>query len=119
MDKVYMLIIFYYIAIKRMVLSDGSHLDHLFQKSLRYHHHKENYKISLQEGIIPTCLKIKKELGFVPVTGQFNKKWNFVLFDAERRLLELLLTESGNVIKKIETKEKHPDCSDVKKFEIM
>ena len=55
MDKVYMLIIFYYVVIKKMVLNDGlSHLDHLFQKSLRYHHHKENYKISLKEGIIPT-----------------------------------------------------------------
>ena len=61
--------------IKGMVLNDGlSHLDHLFQKSLRYQHHKENYKISLKEGIIPTGLKIKEEPGFVPVTGQFNKK---------------------------------------------
>ena len=75
MDKVYMLIICYYVVIKGMVLNDGlSHLDHLFQKSLRYQHHKENYKISLKEGIIPTGLKIKKEPGFVPVTGQFNKK---------------------------------------------
>ena len=66
-----------------MVLNDGSHLDHLFQKSLRYHNHKENYKITLQEGIIPTGLKIKKEPGFVvPVMGQFSKKWNSVLFDA-------------------------------------
>ena len=63
MDKVYMLIIFYYVVIQGMVLNDGlSHLDDLFQKSLRYHHHKANYKISLQEGIIPTGLKIKKNL---------------------------------------------------------
>ena len=34
---------------------------------------------------------------------QFNKKWNSILFDAEGRLLELLLTELDNVIKKIET----------------
>ena len=101
MDKVYMLIIFYYVVIKGMVLNDGlSHLDHQFQKSLRYRHHKENYKISLKEGITTTDLKIRKELGFVPVTGKFNKKWNSVLFDAERSLLELLLTESDNVIKK-------------------
>ena len=60
MDKVYILIIFYYVVIKGMVLNDGfSHLDHLFQKSLRYQHHRENYKISLKEGIIPTGLKIK------------------------------------------------------------
>ena len=104
MDKVYMLIICYYVVIKGMVLNDGlSHLDHLFQKSLCYHHHKENYKISLKEEIIQTGLKIKKEPGFVPVMEQFNKKWNSVLFDAERSLVELLLTELGNVIKKIET----------------
>ena len=59
------------------------------------------------------------------MTRQFNKKWNSVLFDAERSLVELLLTESDNVIKKIETefdqelKKQHPDCTDVKKLEIM
>ena len=63
MDKVCMLIIFYHVVIKGMVLNEGlSHLDHLFQKSLRYYHHKENYRISLKEGIIPTGLKIKKNL---------------------------------------------------------
>ena len=59
------------------------------------------------------------------MTGQFNKKWNSVLFHTERRLVELLLTESDNVIKKVETefdqelKKQHPDCTDVKKLEIM
>ena len=82
-----------------MVLNDGfSHLDHLCQKSLRYHHHKENYRTSLQGGIIPTGLKIKKEPGFELVTEQFDKKWNSVLFNAERSLVELLLTELSNVI---------------------
>ena len=39
--------------------------------------------------------------------------------------MELLLTESDNVIKKIETefdqelKKQHPDCTDIKKLEIM
>ena len=99
-----MLIIFYYVVIKGTVLNDGLwHLDHLFQKSLRYHNHKENYKINLKEGIIPIGLKIKKEPGFVPVMGPFNKKWKSILFDAERSLVELLLTESDNVIKKSET----------------
>ena len=57
MDKVYLLITLYYIYYlirKGMVLNDGnSYLDHSFQKSLRYIHHKENYKISLEEGVIP------------------------------------------------------------------
>ena len=57
--------------------------------------------------------------------GQFNKNWNSILFDAERSLVELLLTESGNVIKKSETefdqelKKQHPDCTNVKKLEIV
>ena len=63
MNKVYMIIIFYYVVTKGMVLNEGlSHLDHLYQESLRYHHHKENYKISLQERITPTGLKMKKSL---------------------------------------------------------
>ena len=59
------------------------------------------------------------------MTGQFNKTWNSILFDAERRQVELLLTESDNVIKKVETefdqklKKQHPDCTDVKKLKIM
>ena len=57
--------------------------------------------------------------------GQFNKRWNSLLFDAERSMVELLLTESNNVIKKIETEfdqepnKQHPDYTDVKKLEIM
>ena len=53
-----MMIIFYYIVIKGMVHNDGLlHFNHIIQKSLRYHHHKANYRISLQEKIMPTCLK--------------------------------------------------------------
>ena len=54
MLKVYFLIITYYFinVIKGMVLSDGnSQLDYLFQKSLRYNHHRENYQISIRDGI--------------------------------------------------------------------
>ena len=58
-----------------MVINDElSYLDHLFQKSLRYHHHKEDYRTSPQEGIMPTGLKTKKEPGSIPVTEQFNTK---------------------------------------------
>ena len=57
--------------------------------------------------------------------GQFIKKWNAILFDAERSLVELLLKKLDNGIKKIETefdqelKKQHPDCTDVKKLEIV
>ena len=48
--------------------NDGlSHLDILLQKSLRYKHHKENYLYSLQNGIIPSGLKINKKPVFRPV----------------------------------------------------
>ena len=88
MDKVIFLITLCYsiTIIKGMVLSDGSsHLDFLFQKSLRYKHHKENYQTSLRDGVTPPRLRIKKEAAFLPVTEDFNIKWQSVLYDAEKR----------------------------------
>ena len=100
-----MLIIFYYVVIKGMVLNDGlSHLDHLLQESLRYHHEKENYKIILQEEILTASLKIKKDLGFVPLTGQFNKNEIPYFLMLRRAWRELLLTESDDAFKNIGTK---------------
>ena len=86
-----------------MVLNDyNSHLDHLFQKSLRYNHHKENYKISLEEVVTPIGLKLRKDPAFLPVTDGFQQKWDAILFNAERNLVELLLVETDSVIKKLE-----------------
>ena len=88
-----------------MVLSVGdSHLDVLFQKSLRYNHHKENYQISLRDGIIPSGLRIKKEPAFVPVTEDFHSEWNSVLFEAEK--LELQFPGTAEQ-KKFEIANKH------------
>ena len=57
-----------------MVLNDGtSYLDPLFQKLLHYNHHKENYKISLEEGVTPTGLKVRRYPAFLPVTEGFQK----------------------------------------------
>lgn len=98
MVKVYFLIITYYFinVIKGMVLSDGnSQLDYLFQKSLRYNHHRENYQISIRDGIIPPGLQIKKEPTFVPVTDDFHRKWKSVLYDAEKRLVKLFFFRVG------------------------
>ena len=106
MDKVYLLITLYYtyyLIRKGMVLNDGnSYLDHLFQKSLCYNHHKENYKISLEEGVTPTGLKLRKDPAFLPATDGFQQKWDAILFNAERNLVELLLVETDSVIKKLE-----------------
>ena len=79
-----------------------SHLDLLVQKSLRYKHHKLNYIQSLEEGIIPSELKIKKKPAFQPVSEDFEVKWNSILYNAERNIVELLLYEAEKVIAKIQ-----------------
>ena len=89
--------------IKGMVTFDGnSHLDSVFQKALRYSHHRENYNKSLQNGVIPPGLRINKQLAFIPTTADFYIKWDSILYDTERKLVELLLVESEKVIAKIE-----------------
>ena len=86
-----------------MVMNNGnSHLDNLFQKSLRCNHHKENYKISLDEGVTPSGLMLSKDQAFLLVTDSFQQKWDAILSNAEGNLVELLLVESDIVIKKLE-----------------
>ena len=48
-----------------------SYLDLLIQKSMRYKHHKENYIKSLEQGILPSGLQIKKKPAFLPVLVDF------------------------------------------------
>ena len=98
----------------RMGQFDGStlHLDHLLQKSIRYQHHQFNYEESLRTGMIPKGLKIKKNPAFNPVTSGFDMQWKSVLYEAEIKLVELLLWESKNVLSENEIKvrnelEKH------------
>ena len=80
-----------------MLFSGGilSSLDVLFQKSIRYNHHKNNYERSLLEGIIPTSLKLNERPALETVADN-------VLFDTEKKLVKLLLEESKKVIGKIE-----------------
>ena len=90
MEKVYYLIILLYLItiIKGMALSDVNlHLDNLFQKLLRYN------QTSLRDGIIPPGLQIKKEPAIASVTKDFQKHWESILYDAETRLVKLLLKE--------------------------
>ena len=101
-----------------------SHLDLLVQKSLRYKHHKLNYIQSLEEGFIPSGLKIKKKPAFQPVSEDFEAKWNSILYNAERNIVELLLYEAEKVIAKIqveiqaEVNEKNPEKSERKYAEL-
>ena len=94
--------------VQRMVIeNDGlSHLDLLLQKSLQYKHHKENYLYSLQHRIIPSGLTINKKPAFTPVSNDFTKRWNNILRSAEEKLVNLLLSESDNVIDDLQTKIK-------------
>ena len=54
--------------------------------------------------ITPVGLKIKKKPAFQPVSEDFEFKWNFITFNAEGRIVQLLLYESENVFRKIEVK---------------
>ena len=87
-----------------MAVFDGNtHLDQLYQKSLRYQHYGENYLTSLLEGLTPSGLKINKRPTFESVTDDFQNQWNSVLHDAEKRLVKLLLKESENVVAKVQS----------------
>ena len=89
--------------VNEMVVKNGwlSETDILFQKSIRYSHHKENYLRSLQEGIPPVGLRLKKKLAFVGISEDFQTKWDDVLHTAEMNLVQLLNVESRKVIAKL------------------
>ena len=69
----------------------------------------------MEEGIIPSGLKIKKKPAFQPVSEDFEAKWNSILYNAEINIVELLLHEAEKVIAKIqveiqaEVNEKNPE----------
>ena len=44
-----------------------SRTDILFQKSVRYQHHKDNYLKSFMKGITPRGLELKKRPAFAPI----------------------------------------------------
>ena len=91
-----------YLLIIGMVTFDGnSHLDLAFHKALHYSRHRENYKNGLQNGVIPPGLCIKKQPAFISTTEDFYIKWDSILCDTERKLVELLLVESEKVVVKI------------------
>ena len=96
----FILIILYHTVNGTVVFVGNMYLDYLYQKSVRYQHHRENYLTSLLEGLIPSGLKINKRPAFELVTDEFENQWNSVLYDAEKRLL---LKESKNVVAKVQS----------------
>ena len=59
-----------------------------------------NYKESLENGLIPKGLKINKQPAIKSVTEDFFKKWNTILLDVKSSLVQSLLGESLQVVKK-------------------
>ena len=114
-----------YIVNEMVVKNDLlSRIDILFQKSVRYQHHKENYLKSLMEGITPRGLELKKRSAFAPISEDFMSKWDDILFKAEKDLVKLLLFESDVVIEKINLDiqqhllEKYPNNFDNKRLQM-
>ena len=59
-----------------MFISNGwfSETDILFQNSIRYSHHNENYWKSLQEGIPPVGIRLNKKPAFATILEGFQTK---------------------------------------------
>ena len=76
--------------------------DRIYQRMLRYEHHQENYRNSLLNNITPYGLQLKKKAQIETISENFSEKWQNVLYDAERKLVQLLLTESELIYNKMD-----------------
>ena len=105
MLNAYYLITIYITIVNGMVFPEANSqkLDYLFSKLLRYEHHTENYKLTLEKQIIPFGLRIKKLPAIKPILEHFSNQWNSVLYDSEKRLVQLLLAETQKVVEKAQT----------------
>ena len=54
-------------------------IDLLYQKTLKYQHHAENYKERLAQDITPFGLQLKEKAAISAISPDFNKYWNNVL----------------------------------------
>ena len=75
---------------------------------LRYEHHQENYLSSLQHGITPYGLQLKKRAQIETISEDFPTKWSNILYNDERKLVNLLLGETKVMHKKLEN-----ECDEV------
>ena len=76
--------------------------DRIYQRMLRYEHHHENYKHSLLNNITSYGLQLKKKAQIETVSEDFSVKWTNILYDAERKLVPLLLKESQSMYGKMD-----------------
>ena len=54
------------------------------------------------EGLTHSGLRIKKRPAIIAIFDTFEEQWNFVLYDAEKKLVQLLLKESELIVNEIE-----------------
>ena len=126
---IYLMIIYILLTISLVegmsLMNDGTqHLERLLQKTMRYQHHRQNYEESMRTGIVPKGLRIKKAPAFEPVSKDFYFRWDEILCNAEKNLIELLLYESSKVVAKLEVdlsngiRELYPDSYEDKRLEM-
>ena len=70
---------------------------------MQYEHHAENYKLALDQQIIPFGLRINKAPAIQTIFEHFNNQWNTILYGSETRLVRLLLEENQKVVEKTRT----------------
>ena len=70
-------------------------VDLLYQYSLKYDHHAENYQQNILQDITKTFgLRLKKRAAINLISHDFNSHWNGILKDVKWKLLTLLLTKA-------------------------
>ena len=91
--------------VHEMVYFDGNtQLDLLYEKSLLYQHHRENYQTSLLEGLTTSGSRIKKRPAINAIFDTFEEQWNFVPLRCRKEIGPVLLQESESIATKLKYK---------------
>ena len=78
--------------------------DKLCRRILQYEHRQENYRNSLLHGISTYGLQLKKSAQIETTLPNFPAKRSSILYEAERKLVNLLLDESKIMYQKMKNK---------------
>ena len=90
-----LLIMIYMFMANRIIFRDSwQDLNYLFQKIIHYQHHHDNYQENLDKNKISFGLRSKKQPAIKPTSNNFYTKWNSVLYDTEKKLVEMLSAET-------------------------
>ena len=101
--RVYVIILLILYACSFMESVMSTHIvDRIYQCMLRYEHHQQNNQSSLQHGITPFGLQLKKHAEIETISEDFPTKWSNIVYGAERKLVNLLCDETKVMHKKME-----------------